>query len=400
MERGIAQEEFARQHNSRVHGELLEQARAVNHAQADFLALLAHELRNPLAAISSAAQLLAVARSDEERTLPESVIQRQVAHLARLVDELMDTARASAGDIALERRPVILGEAVERALDLLRAGMNPAWHVIEVDADEVSVDADPQRLEQIVLELVGNAIKYTPAGRRIRIIVRDEGEKASLRVEDEGVGIAPSALPKIFGLFVQSQRTADRVAGGLGIGLTLVRMLVELHGGSVEASSEGPGRGSVFTVRLPVADVAGTAPSYGPAPSATSRRILIVEDNDDARQMLRVLLERQGHEVFEAADGAEGLRMAINLQPDLAFIDIGLPIFNGYELARLIRESTGSGRLIALTGYGQPEDRQRSRGAGFDDHLVKPVTPRRLLDVLAKAEDDEAGGERWTGELP
>lgn len=388
----VAREHAERQRDDKARIELLEQAD--DRAKDDFLALLAHELRNPLAAISSAAQVLAIARTLDEATRPQAVIERQVAHLARLVDDLMDAARARAGRIVLDRKTVSLNEAVERALDLLRAGMTPAWHVIEVDADDVRVNADPERLEQIIVKLVGNAVKYTPAGRRIRITVRAQGEQAVLRIQDEGVGIAPAALPKIFGLFVQGEWTVDRAEGGLGIGLTLVRTLAELHGGSVEATSEGPGRGSVFTVRLPLAELPeapSAAAAFGDKVAAVSRRILIVEDNDDARQMLRVLLERQGHEVFEAADGAEGLRMALDLRPDLSFIDIGLPVVDGYELARLIRESNETGRLVALTGYGQPEDRQRSLGAGFDDHLVKPVAPSRLLAVLDK--DSEATSE-------
>ncbi len=375
---------LAQADTTRDGGDRLEQARGEDGIKGEFLALLAHELRNPLAAISTAAQVLALARSVEEMTPPQAVIQRQVAHLARLVDDLMDAAQARAGEVILERRSVMLGEAVERALDVLRAGMTPAWHVIEVDADEVRVNADPGRLEQIILKLVGNAVRYTPAGRRIRIGVHAEGDQAVLRVEDEGVGIAPAALPTIFGLFVQGEWTVDRAIGGLGIGLTLVRMLAELHGGSVDAASEGPGRGSAFTVRLPLAEVHDSRDVALSVVPAVSRRVLIVEDNDDARQMLRMLLERQGHEVFEAADGAEGVKMALDLRPDLSFIDIGLPIVNGYEVARLIRESTGSGRLVALTGYGQPEDRQRSMRAGFDDHLVKPVAPSHLRDVLAR----------------
>ncbi len=384
----VARDITDRRRIERERAQLLEQVQADNKAKDEFLALLGHELRNPLAAIARAGQLLAIARNLEDIARPQIVIARQVAHLARLVDDLLDVARVRAGKITLERKPVLLSDAVEHALDVLRSGMRPAWHVIEVDCGDVTVDADPVRLEQIILNLLTNAVKYTPAGRRIRVSARAANGQGELRVQDEGVGIAPSSLPRIFGLFVQGEWTVDRAEGGLGIGLTLVRTLTELHGGTVEAFSEGPGRGSLFTVRLPLATQAEQA-KPAPAEPGSSRRILIVEDNADAREMLRVLLERQGHEVFEAADGAEGLRMALELRPNLSLIDIGLPIVDGYEVARLIRESNESGRLVALTGYGQPEDRQRSLAAGFDDHLVKPVAPARLLAVVSKAGDNK-----------
>ena len=385
----IARDLSERKRSERERQQFIDQIQSDNKAKDEFLALLGHELRNPLAAIASAGQLLAIARNLEDVARPQIVIARQVAHLARLVDDLLDVARVRAGKITLDKRPVQLSDAVEHALDVLRSGMRPAWHVIEVDCGDIAVQADPVRLEQIILNLLTNAVKYTPAGRRIRVTARLENGLGALKVQDEGVGIAPSSLPRIFGLFVQGEWTVDRAEGGLGIGLTLVRTLTELHGGSVEAFSEGPGRGSVFTVRLPLAEQAEVQKSPSADPASASRRILIVEDNADAREMLRVLLERQGHEVFEAADGAEGLRMALELRPNLSLIDIGLPIVDGYEVARLIRESNESGRLVALTGYGQPEDRQRSLAAGFDDHLVKPVAPARLFQVVQKSGDSK-----------
>jgi CheY-like chemotaxis protein/anti-sigma regulatory factor (Ser/Thr protein kinase) len=241
------------------------------------------------------------------------------------------------------------------------------------------------RLEQIVLNLVSNAIKYTPAGRTIRVRTSAEGDDAVLRVEDEGVGIAGDMLARIFGLFVQGEHTLDRAQGGLGIGLTLVRTLTELHGGTVTAESPGPGLGSVFTVRLRRVEVLETVGPAGPRPYAIRRRVLIVEDNDDAREMLKLLLEHEGHEVYEAVDGTEAVRAASRLHPDLALVDLGLPILDGYEVARFIRRQDHQPqRLVALTGYGQVEDRRRALEAGFDEHLVKPIDPDRLSDLLQR----------------
>jgi two-component system CheB/CheR fusion protein len=373
---------------------LLVEARAANHAKDVFLAMLGHELRNPLAAIASASQLLGLARSLEDVSRPRAVIERQINHLKRLIDDLLDAARVRAGKIKLDRRPVNLAEAVEHALGVLGAGTTPTRHVIKVEADEVGVSADPIRLEQIILNLLTNAVKYTPAGRTIRIVVRATGELAELSVEDEGVGIPADTLLLIFGLFVQGKGSVDRAQGGLGIGLTLVKMLVELHGGTVEAASDGPGRGSVFTVRLPrIALPRSRHTTPAPAAAVIGRRVLIVEDNDDAREMLRILLEREGHEVFVAADGAEGIKLASRVQPELALIDLGLPIIDGYEVARHIRRQLHQPeRLIALTGYGQAEDRQRCLEAGFDEHLVKPVDPGRLTELLDKSRGSRVRG--------
>jgi PAS domain S-box-containing protein len=362
---------------------LLEEAQAANRAKDDFLAMFGHELRNPLAAVAAAAEVLGLARTLEDLERPRDIIKRQVIHLRRLIDDLLDAARVRAGKIVLDRRPVDLAEAVEQALSVARGVAGGGRHVIETQLDAVGVDADPVRLDQIILNLLSNSMKYTPAGRRIRVLTYAEGPRAVLRVEDDGVGIAKDILPQIFGLFVQAQRTVDRAQGGLGIGLTLVRTLVELHGGTVTGESPGPGLGSVFTVRLPRIEMPASFEQDGPRPASIRRRVLIVEDNEDAREMLKVLLEHEGHEVFEAADGTEGVRAASKFHPDLALVDLGLPILDGYEVARFIRRQDHQPqRLVALTGYGQAADRQRALEAGFDDHLVKPVDPDRLSELL------------------
>jgi CheY-like chemotaxis protein/anti-sigma regulatory factor (Ser/Thr protein kinase) len=256
--------------------------------------------------------------------------------------------------------------------------------VITVQATPVWVSADPTRLEQVLTNLLANALKYTPAGGEIAVSVAREHRHAVLRVRDSGVGIRPELLPRVFDLFVQGDRSLERTSGGLGIGLTLVRHLVELHGGTVEAASAGAGRGSTFTVRLPAVTAPPAPVASGPAPAAgVARRVLVVEDNDDAREMLRNLLRLLGHEVHEARDGASGVDEARRLRPDVALIDIGLPGIDGYEVARRIRADVPGARLVAVTGYGQPEDRERTRAAGFDVHLVKPVDPDQLQEVLS-----------------
>jgi len=362
---------------------LLEEAQAANRAKDDFLAMFGHELRNPLAAIAGAAEVLGLAQNLHDISRPRDIIRRQIAHLRRLIDDLLDAARVRAGKIVLDRRPVNLAEAVEQALSVARGVAGAGRHVLETQLDPVGVDGDPVRLDQIILNLLSNAMKYTPAGRRIRVQTYADGPWAMLRLEDEGVGIAKEMVPLIFGLFIQADRTVDRAQGGLGIGLTLVRTLVELHGGTVSAESPGPGLGSVFTVRLPRIELPEHTDADTRQPAAIRRRVLIVEDNDDAREMLKMLLEHEGHEVFEAADGTEGVRAASRLHPDLALVDLGLPILDGYEVARFIRRQDHQPqRLVALTGYGQSADRERALKAGFDEHLVKPVDPDRLAELL------------------
>jgi PAS domain S-box-containing protein len=360
-------------------------AERANRAKDEFLAMLGHELRNPLSAIGSAVAVLERLRVDDLRgTRATQIIARQTQHLARLMDDLLDVGRVVTGKIILERRAMDLLAAARRAVATLRAAGVTERHDVSVDGRPVWVDGDATRLEQVVTNLVSNALKFTPAGGTIRVWVGVEGGEALLRVSDSGVGMSPELLPRIFDLFVQGDQPPERASGGLGIGLTLVRQLVELHDGRVEARSAGPGQGSVFTIRLPVAPTTvshdGGSRQAGVAPC----RILIVEDNADARDMLLALLTLDRHEVVTAADGPAGVDAALRLRPDVALVDIGLPGLNGYEVARRIR-ATESGRaikLIALTGYGQSEDMRQAREAGFDLHLVKPVEPTRLEEAL------------------
>jgi PAS domain S-box-containing protein len=380
-----------------------DRAEQESQAKDEFMAMLAHELRNPLSAISAAVQVLDASKGQDAPALrARSIIGRQVHHLARLVDDLLDVGRVVTGKIALDRRPIDFADLVHRAVAV--CGEHQNGQRVEISSQGVWIDGDLVRMEQIVNNIVGNALKYTPAGGSIRVRVSAEGGDAVLRVEDNGYGIAPELLPRVFDLFVQGERTLDRAQGGLGIGLTLVRRLVELHGGSVSAFSEGPGRGSTFTVRLPkVAAPQNTQTSLKHSPCAGfSRRVLVIEDNRDAREMFRMMLELAGHEVLEAEEGLAGLELLKATRPDVAVIDVGLPGLNGYEIARRFREEPDSERvmLVALTGYGTPEAVERSRQAGFDHHLIKPVNAEALQEIMRGEERGRADGASGAGAGP
>jgi signal transduction histidine kinase len=365
------------------------EAEASSRGKDELLAMLGHELRNPLAAIATAAHILdARGATEESRGRAREIIARQNAHLARLVDDLLDVARVTSGKIVLERRPLELAEAVRRSVGTLTASGRTERHQVQLDLDRAWADVDETRLEQVVTNLVGNALRFTPDGGAIDITLRAVDGSAVLQVHDCGVGIAPEMLPRVFDVFVQGTRRPDGAPGGLGLGLTLVRRIVELHGGSVMAASEGSGRGSTFTVRLPA--LAGPPALRGqPKPGRVERprrRVVVVEDNADAREMLRFALQLAGHEIHEAHDGPSGLAAIQRERPDVALVDIGLPHFDGYELARKTRAVVGTAvRLVALTGYGQPDDRRQALEAGFDVHLVKPVDPDALLAALESA---------------
>ncbi|HKZ08437.1 MAG TPA: ATP-binding protein [Methylomirabilota bacterium] len=365
----------------------LAQARLANQAKDEFLAMLAHELRNPVGVIVNAMAVLenAAAPSDE-RERAHRLIERQTNHLARLLDDLLDVARIGGRLVDLERVSVDLRQAVEHAVEGERHRMERKRQHLHVSLTRapVTVIGDPVRLQQIFGNLLNNASKYTPVDGSIWVTLEVEGDRAVVTVSDNGPGIPAGQLERIFDLFVQANPTLARTEGGLGIGLTLVRQLVELHGGEVRAGSEGAGRGARFTVRLPLAGRAETAAAAPAGRSAAHpQRVLVVEDNADAREMLAILLRLTGHEVIEAATGAEGIEQALSHSPGVVVVDIGLPDVNGYEVAQQLRQRLPQrARLVALSGYGQPQDRARSREAGFDAHLVKPVDPATLDEII------------------
>jgi signal transduction histidine kinase/ActR/RegA family two-component response regulator len=368
-----------------------QEAEASSRTKDEFLAMLGHELRNPLAAIGSAIAILnRLSAADERSVHARAVITRQVAHLRELMDDLLDVGRVTTGKIILSPKAFDLSELARRGWAVLESTGTFAQHKAGLETEPVWVNADETRMAQVIDNLLINAVKYTSAGGSVLMTVRCEGDDALIRVADTGIGISPTLLPRIFDLFVQGEPTRDRAKGGLGIGLTLVKRLVEMHGGSVDASSEGPGRGSAFTVRLPrlAVPVEPVAPGPTPGPTRTAprgaRRVLLVEDSADVRRMLRLRLELDGHEVHETENGITGLAEALGLQPDVAVIDIGLPGLDGWELARRLR-ATEAGRrmiLVAISGYGQLEDQQLSRDSGFDVHLVKPVDLETLTEAI------------------
>ena len=322
------------------------------------------------------------------------VVERQALHQARLLDDLLDVSRITRGKIELRRRNVSLGNAVTEALEAARGLIHAKAQSISVALPDepIFVDADPTRLAQVITNLVNNAAKYTHAGGRIGVACEHHGGQAVVIVRDNGSGIPREMLSRIFDLFAQAEPSTARTHGGLGIGLTLVKNLVEMHGGTVVARSRGRGSGSEFEVRLP----AVAAPHVEPPPSrvdapARAFRVLLIEDNVDTRETLRRVLELDGHEVREAADGPEGIEVALASRPEVVIVDIGLPGLDGFEVARRLRAALGKAPLlIALTGYGQPEDRRLSRDAGFDVHLVKPVSPEQLAAALESRRAGEA----------
>jgi len=363
------------------------EAEDANRAKDEFLAMLAHELRNPLSAIASAVEVLNRAKAHAEiADDARRIIERQTRHLARLMDDLLDVSRLISGKILLSRAPVELAALVERIAATARVTGSGKEHVISVQASEVWVDADVTRLEQVINNLLTNALKYTPAGGRIRFEVMRGGEWALLALHDDGVGIPPELLPRVFDLFVQGERSLDRRAGGLGIGLTLVRRLVEMHGGRVRVESGA--EGSSFFVELPAIEgPQHVAPPALIAPSLR-RSILLVEDNEDTRVALQEVLRLDGHEVQSSGDGRLGLDLLLAGRPDVAVIDIGLPGLSGYDVAREARLRGFTGRLIALSGYGQARDIREARAAGFDAHLVKPVDLEALRVQMVSRGDE------------
>lgn len=369
----------------------------------EFLAMLAHELRNPLAAITASLPLVECRLAvDEAESTAREVMRRQTAQLTRLVDDLLDVARVTQGKINLKRRTVDLTDLVTRVADHARwSKMAPRGQSLDVKVPPcpLLIQGDEMRLEQVMINLLDNASKYTDRGGWVRVDLEcadapDAPCRARLVVRDGGIGLAPDSLQSIFDLFSQADVPLARSHGGLGVGLTLVRRLVELHGGDVEAESAGPGEGSAFTVWLPLASKpvrdtagAGVAAAASRTDGDARKRILLVEDNDDAQTVLTMLLELWGHEVNSAKDGLAGIAAAMRDRPDVALIDLGLPGVDGFEVARRIRGTReGEGMLlVALTGYGAPADRDRALAAGFDVHVVKPIEPAKLRELVSGA---------------
>jgi signal transduction histidine kinase/DNA-binding response OmpR family regulator len=367
-------------------------AEAANRAKDEFLAVLGHELRNPLAPILTALQIMRL-RDRDIGAKERAIIERQAQHLVRLVDDLLDVSRITRGKIELKTERVELADVVARAIEMTSPVLEQRQHRlgVHVPARGFAVDGDPDRLAQVVANLLANAAKYTERGGRITVSAERCGDRLAVRVEDTGIGIAPEMLPRVFDMFVQEQQALDRSRGGLGLGLTIVRSLVAMHGGTVEVHSEGRNRGSEFVVALPAAVVrqpAGAGPAAAPngarRDAGSGHRILVVDDNEDAAELLASALEIMGYTARVANDGPEALKLAAEFDPDLALLDIGLPVMDGYELARRLHDDPGLRRvpLIAVTGYGQPSDRQRSEAAGFDAHLVKPVDIERVASLI------------------
>jgi PAS domain S-box-containing protein len=386
-DRKRAEEARARADHERE--EALALAESASRAKDEFLAMLGHELRNPLSPIVSALQLMRL-KGEVRPTREHEIIERQVQHLVRLVDDLLDVTRITRGKVELERAPVELEAAVSKAVEMASPLIEQRRHrlTVSVPPAGLRLDADAGRLAQVISNLLTNAARYTEPGGTIEVAARCEGDEIVLRVIDDGIGIEPELLSQVFDLFVQGRQTLARADGGLGIGLTLVRNLVQLHGGTVAVRSGGRGRGSEFVVRLPAlldaSPGAPPPPRRGRRPGAAGRRIVVVDDNVDAAELMAQVLIAAGHEVRVAHDGPATLGLIERFRPEVALLDLGLPVMDGYELAVRLRRSLGSmaPRLIAVTGYGQEHDHARSREAGFDDHLVKPVDADRLLERI------------------
>ena len=374
----------------------LREAEAANRAKDEFLAVLGHELRNPLSPIMTALELMRL-RGGDAFVRERAIIERQVRHLVSLVSDLLDLSRVSQGKVLLSKRPLETIDVVFRAIEMASPLVEQRGHrlVVKVPETGLRIEADETRLAQVVGNILNNAARYTPEGGRIRVTAwRDDGHVV-LSVADSGIGMRHEVLARIFELFVQDERGRDSSREGLGIGLSIAKGLVELHGGTVAARSDGEGRGSEFVLRLPLAGVQAPAVERAdPVPAAErgrGKRILVVDDNRDGAELLEEVFRALGHTTRLAHDGLSALELAREFRPQIAFLDIGLPVMDGYELARGLRDVPGleNVRLVAVTGFGQEADRGRTREAGFDEHLVKPVAIddlRVVMDRLLAAE--------------
>jgi len=361
--------------------------RANDRAKDEFLAMLGHELRNPLGALAAASHVLHKSAADNEAVVSAAgVVTRQVHHMTRLVEDLLDVNRVTRGKVSLNRQPLNFARSVEKAVSELQLSGRLHRHDLRLDLAEVWVRADEARIEQIAANLIGNAVKYTPEGGSIEVTLRRDRNAALLRVRDTGIGMSAELVSRVFDVFVQGEGGGKQA--GLGIGLTLVKHLAELHGGKAFAASAGPGQGSIFTVSLPTVEAqASQAATHSDPASHASHRILLVEDNVDARNTMLAALQLDGHRVYEAIDGEAGIRAATTLKPDVAIIDIGLPGRDGYEVASALRQTPERQRmvLIAVTGYEQPDSWRRAREAGFDEYVTKPIAPDRLVRLIDAA---------------
>lgn len=382
--------EAARAEGARLNAQLQEEHRRKD----DFLAMLAHELRNPLMPLVMSIDLLRRAPDARAAARHLDIMARQTGQMSRLVEDLLDVSRVSRGRIELRRHRILLNDVLRDAVEATRPTVQLRRHELKLSMadEELPVNGDGVRLTQVFSNLLHNAAKYTDPNGRIEVATFRDGEYAVARVRDNGIGMAPEMLPRVFDLFAQAPVSLDRSQGGLGIGLTLVRALIELHGGEVVADSEGLGRGSVFTVRLPI--MKSAAPRADPAPaqppvqeSERSLRVLVVDDNEDAANTLADVLRLTGHHAEVALSAAKALQAATDLDVDLVLLDIGLPDMDGFEVARRLRRILRrSSRLVAVTGYGTAEDRRRALEAGFDEHVVKPVMSETLAAVIHRAQ--------------
>jgi len=375
-------------HLQAENGKLYEETRAANVAKDEFLGMFGHELRNPLAALSMAIALAQLDRTRIDTSL--AIARRQTDQLTRLVDDLLDVERVTHGKFRLRKEPVELAGMIERGVETIRSLIASRGHrlVLSLPGEPIVLEADASRLEQAVTNLLNNAAKYTDPGGEITVSVEGRPEEAVVRIRDTGIGIAPEMLPHVFDMFTQAERALDRAEGGMGVGLTLSRRLVELHGGRIEARSEGLGKGAEFIVRLPVPaqpiDAAVARPKAGHVEDRI--RVLLVEDNRDLADSFRILMETLGHEIHVAREGMAGLDAARARPFDMILVDIGLPGMSGYEVARRLRVEpvTAKAVVVAVSGYGRDEDKREARAAGFDHYLVKPIDPGALQNLLAR----------------
>jgi signal transduction histidine kinase len=362
-----------------------ENLRNADRRKDEFLAMLAHELRNPLAPIRNAGELLTrVLPDNREVQVAAAIVKRQSTHLSRLVDDLLDVSRITQGRIELQQRPVNLSSVIAQALESVGPLMRENRHKVFVSDGygALYVNGDHARLVQCLANILANAGKYTDPGGEIRVEARNNEGEAAIAVTDNGVGIPAELLPRIFDLFVQSDRSLDRSQGGLGIGLAVVRRLIEMHGGRVSAASEGPGRGARFEIVLPLIPCLSERSEPAQEHKVVPRTILIVDDNADSADSLAMILNLSGHTAESVYGGADALDRAVALNPEVILLDIGLPGMDGYQVAQRLRDRGHRARLVALTGYGQPEHVRRAQAAGFDAHLVKPVDVQQLLHAL------------------